>query len=98
MRACSRLLVVVAIAIAAATTSAAPAEAAATVQHYANCTAVHHAYTGGIAKQGVTTNTVRSHGSVTHRALKGRVLHSTAMYAANRKLDRDKDGIACEKS
>ncbi len=55
-------------------------------------------YSGGIAKKGVTTNTVHSHGTVTHRRLKGHVVHSTALYTANRRLDRDDDGIACEKS
>ena len=52
----------------------------------------------GIAKQGVTTDTVHWHGRVTHRKLRGHVEHSTALYLANRRLDRDHDGVACEES
>ena len=98
MRAPTRLLAAALIAIAATTCVAAPADAAPSVKHFANCTAVHKVYSGGIAKKGVKVNTVKSHGKVTHRKLKGTVKHSTALYKANKKLDRDKDGIACEKS
>lgn len=97
MRAPTRLIAAAVIAVAAVMTVTVPAEAATAVKHYKNCTAVHKAYSGGIAKKGVTTNTVRSHGKTTHRALQGHVKHSTPLYTANRKLDRDKDGIACEK-
>lgn len=86
-------LLTVAIAVpslvAADSASAAP-------KTYANCTAVHKAYAGGIAKVGVKNNTVTSKGKVTHRALKGKVKFDTALYNANAKSDRDKDGIACE--
>ena len=70
---------------------AAPATAAKT---YKNCTEIHKHWYGGIAKAGVTRNKTPS-GS---RPLKGTVKHSTALYNANKKSDRDKDGIACEKS
>ena len=69
-----------------------------TAAHYANCAAVHRVYSGGIARAGVTSNTVRSGGRITHRPLAGSVKFSTALYLANSSLDRDKDGIACELS
>lgn len=62
---------------------------AASVKHYANCKALNKVYKGGVAKNSKVKN-------------KGRKTHykpyvSTALYNANHKLDRDKDGIACEK-
>lgn len=93
-----RLLAAALISVAAATTIAVPADASTAVRHYSSCAAVHKVFSGGIAKAGVTTDTVHSHGRVTHRRLKGHVVHSTALYTANKKLDRDRDGIACEKS
>ena len=85
------LAVVLALAPASAG-SAAPAVGGA--KSYANCTAINAVWSGGIAKVGVTKNRTPS-GS---RALKGQVKHSNALYAANTKSDRDKDGVACEKS
>lgn len=98
MRAPTRLLGATAIALAVTLTVAVPADAASTPKHYKNCAAVHQDYSGGIAKKGVTTDTARAHGKVTHRKLKGHVEHSTALYTVNKKLDRDKDGVACEQS
>ena len=71
-----------------------PAQAAASAHKYQNCTAVHKVYSGGIAKPGVKYNKVGS----SNRALKGTVKRSTALYNANRSMDRDHDGIACEKA
>ena len=72
--------------------SAAPLASAATT--YKNCTEIHKHWSGGIAKAGVNRNKTPS-GS---KPLKGTVKHSTALYNANKKSDRDKDGVACEKS
>ncbi|MDY0946565.1 excalibur calcium-binding domain-containing protein [Frigoribacterium sp. CFBP9039] len=75
----------------------APAYAAPKV--YANCTAVNKAFSGGIAKPGIKVNLVtKANKTVEKRALKGSVKFDKALYAANAKHDRDKDGIACEKS
>lgn len=75
----------------------ATAQAAPTV--YKNCTAVQKVYSGGIAKQSVTSNRVTTKsGKVENRALKGTVKKDDALYKANRGLDADGDGIACEKS
>jgi hypothetical protein len=57
---------------------------------YKNCTAVHAHYKGGIAKVGAKD--VRKGGG--HAKYKPVV--STALYNANKKSDRDRDGIACE--
>jgi len=86
---------VLTIAVAVPSVVAADAASAAP-KSFANCTAVHAVYSGGIARVGVKYNTVTSKGKVTHRALKGKVKFDTALYNANKKSDRDGDGIACE--
>ena len=76
-----------------------PVHAATGAKTYANCTAVQKAWSGGIAKPGIKVNLVTpAKGPVEKRKLKGTVKFDKALYAANVKLDRDKDGIACEKS
>lgn len=93
------------IAVAAATTVLAgtvalggATSAQAATATYKNCDAVHKAYSGGIALKATKDNTVRSGGKVTHRAFKGTVKKDDALYNANKKLDADADGIACELS
>jgi hypothetical protein len=72
-----------------------PAQAqTVSAHHYSSCAEVHRVYSGGIAKAGVNRNRVSGH----YRALRGHVKHSTALYNANRRLDRDRDGVACEAS
>ena len=88
-----------AVALTAAMLLGGATAADAAPKHYANCAAVHRVYSGGIAKPSVHRNTIKhSNGTKTYKALKGTVKHSTALYKANRKLDRDKDGVLCEKS
>lgn len=70
------------------------APSAASAKTYKNCTEVHRVYSGGIARAGVKYNKTPSG----KRALKGHVKFSTALYNANKKSDRDKDGVACELS
>jgi cytochrome c2 len=94
MRAPTRFLAATAVALAAVACAAAPAEAAPAARTFANCTAIHQVYSGGIAKAGVKVNRTPSG----NRALKGHVKFSTALYIANEKSDRDKDGVACEVS
>lgn len=67
-----------------------PAEAATTVTRYANCAALNVDYPNGVGLPGAVDKT------------KGERVTSfvvdRAIYSANsRKLDRDRDGIACEK-
>ena len=97
MRGTTRLLLAAVLAAATAVAVPLPAQAAPgapAAKVYANCTAIHRDYTGGIAKAGVRYNRV----SGVNRALKGEVKFSTDLYKANIKSDRDRDGIACEKS
>ncbi|MET0692550.1 MAG: excalibur calcium-binding domain-containing protein [Propionibacteriaceae bacterium] len=68
--------------------SATPAEAAA--KTFKNCTEMHKTYKGGVAKPGAKDK--RPNGG--HAKYSPKV--SKALYNANKKSDRDKDGIACE--
>lgn len=70
---------------------AAPAEepppAPAGAKEYANCSELQKDYRGGVARQGA----VNQGGSTKYKPH-----YDDALYEANRKSDRDKDGIACE--
>lgn len=63
------------------------------IKTFKNCTALNKTYKGGVARAGVTHNTV----SGKKKPFKVKPYVSTALYNANKKMDRDKDGIACEK-
>ena len=56
---------------------------------YSNCTALHKRYPHGVGRWGARDHT--SGTPVTN------FKRSTRLYRQNRHLDRDKDGIACEK-
>jgi hypothetical protein len=64
-----------------------PADAAG--RSFANCTAMHKVYKHGVAKS-------RAAATKQVRAGYGRPAVKPAVYAANKKSDRDKDGTACE--
>ncbi len=79
---------VAAMALSAVAVSMATQAEAAPVK-YKNCTAMHAVYTHGVGKKGATD---RSSGKpVTTFKV------NNALYQANTHLDRDKDGVACEK-
>jgi hypothetical protein len=63
-----------------------PVNAATNV--FKNCTALNKVYPGGVAKPGAVNK-----GGATKKEPK----YDKALYTANKKSDRDKDGIACEK-
>lgn len=63
-----------------------PSQAAAKV--FKNCTELNKVYPGGVALPGAVNL-----GGVTKKEPK----YDKALYIANKKSDRDKDGIACEK-
>ena len=71
--------------------SAAPdsAEAKAKVKTYKNCTELNKDYKGGVAK----SSSVKNKGGKT----KYKPHVAKDLYEANKKSDRDKDLIACEK-
>ena len=55
---------------------------------FRNCTELNKVYPGGVALPGAVNS-----GGVTKKEPK----YDKALYSANKKSDRDKDGIACEK-
>lgn len=63
-----------------------PANAAA--KEFKNCTELNKIYPGGVALPGAVNS-----GGNTKKLPK----YNKALYVANQKSDRDKDGIACEK-
>ena len=79
------LFVCSAIGLLAIATST-PSNAAAQV--FKNCTEMNKVYPGGVAKVGAVNQ-----GGVTKNEPK----YDNALYVANKKSDRDGDGIACEK-
>jgi hypothetical protein len=85
-----RGLLAVALAFAGTVAIAAtPVQAAA--KTYSNCTALNKVYKHGVGKKGAKDKVRGSTKKVTNFKV------SNALYAANKKSDRDKDGIACEK-
>ena len=82
-------------AVEPAGTAAAPVAAVAATKSYKNCTALNKVYKHGVKKSSGTKNVVRSNSTTTRKTSAAKV--SKTLYAANQKLDRDKDGIACEK-
>jgi hypothetical protein len=71
------------------TMSVAPAEAAPKPRAYKNCTELNKVYKGGVAKSAK----VKNKGGKT----KYKPTVSLKVYNLNKKSDRDKDGIACER-
>ena len=63
-----------------------PANAAPKI--FKNCTELNRVYPGGVALPGAVNS-----GGATKKEPK----YDKALYIANKKSDRDKDGIACEK-
>jgi hypothetical protein len=79
------LLVLIAFAFVGSSISM-PANAAA--KAFKNCTELNKVYPGGVALPGA----INAGG-----ATKKEPRYDKALYNANKKSDRDKDGIACEK-
>ncbi len=69
-----------------------PADAATKPKVYANCTALNKDFKHGVGREGAADKVAKGAKPVTTFTV------NTAVYNANKvKLDRDKDGIACEK-
>lgn len=68
---------------------------AATVK-YKNCAKLNAAYPTGVAKPGAT-DTKKVKGKKVAVTTSGVPTFDAAVYKKNKKLDRDKDGIACER-
>ncbi len=69
----------------------APVSAPSAAKVYPNCKALNARYPHGVGKKGARDHVTRSAKPVTTFKV------DNTVYAANRKLDRDRDGIACEK-
>jgi hypothetical protein len=65
-----------------------PQSTYAAAKKFKNCTELNKVYPGGVAKPGAVNT-----GGATKKIPK----YDKALYTANKKSDRDKDGIACEK-
>jgi hypothetical protein len=63
-------------------------QAYAAANVFKNCTELNKVYPGGVAMPGAINS-----GGMTKKTPK----YNKALYLANQKSDRDKDGIACEK-
>lgn len=81
-----RRLTVVLLVLAITTTFITPTNAAA--KKFKNCTELNKVYPGGVALPGAVNA-----GGATKKEPK----YDKALYTANKKSDRDGDGIACEK-
>ena len=79
-------LLVAAISIVLPLASMPNSQAAAKI--FKNCTELNKVYPGGVALPGAINS-----GGGTKKSPK----YNKALYLANKKSDRDKDGIACEK-
>ncbi|RLP77372.1 hypothetical protein D9V32_02675 [Mycetocola tolaasinivorans] len=64
---------------------------AAKAKTYANCAALNKVYPHGVGRSGAVDRVSGKSKPVTN------FTRNTAVYNANTKLDRDKDGVACEK-
>ena len=82
----TRLVAGLLVIVAAVAFTAAPAGAAA--RKFKNCTAMHVVYKGGVERPGAKQIGGK---------LKYKPFVSLALYTANKSLDRDHDGIACER-
>lgn len=74
------------VCIALISSTVLPAKAAA--KKFKNCTELNKVHPGGVAKPGAVNK---------GGATKKEPIIDAALYQANIKSDRDKDGIACEK-
>jgi hypothetical protein len=80
----TRIVIVFAIAVVGFSSS----QSYAATKVFKNCTELNATYPGGVARIGAVNL-----GGVTKNIPK----YDNAMYLANKKSDRDNDGIACEK-
>jgi hypothetical protein len=82
-------VIAVAMLVAPAQSAMAAPVHTAAVAKYQNCTKLHYKYPHGVGKSG-------AHDHVTSGKPVKNFKVSTALYNANKRLDRDKDNVACE--
>lgn len=86
------LLVTLGLAASAVAVGVGPADASGATGIYRNCTALHTRYTHGLGRNGAHDHTSGTPVRSFYRSTKR---YNVAM-SHNRRLDADKDGIACE--
>ena len=64
---------------------------------YKNCTALNKVYKGGVAKSKSSKNTKKKNGKKVLVASKYKPSINPTLYSKNKKLEKDGDGIVCEK-
>lgn len=69
---------------------------AVSAKSFKNCAALNKVHPGGVSKSGAVDMTKKNGKFVPAKPKKVPTVDD-ALYAENPKLDRDKDGIACEK-
>jgi hypothetical protein len=84
----SKIKKVFAITICLGLLTAFPSTSNAAAKKFKNCTELNKVYPGGVALPGAVNK-----GGATKKIPK----YDKALYTANKKSDRDGDGIACEK-
>lgn len=77
--------------LASVSQTSASAHTTAGAKVFANCTAMNKTYKHGVGKKGARDVVSGKTKPVTNFKV------DNALYAANKKSDRDKDGVACEK-
>ncbi len=86
-----RTAAAIAIVLLAVVGGAQAQSASASTPHFKNCTALNAKYHHGVGKSGAHDHVKGKTKPVTNFKV------STSIYNANKKMDRDKDGVACEK-
>jgi len=79
---------IIAITLMLGLVIASPSQSNAAAKKFKNCTELNKVYPGGVAKPGAVNK---------GGATKKKPFIDAALYKANIKSDRDKDGIACER-
>ena len=81
----------------AGATSTSVSQAAKTPKKFKNCTAMNRVFKGGVAKKKSAKNMKTVNGKKVKANSKYKPKVSAKWYRLNKGLDRDKDGIACER-
>ena len=89
--AAAAVLVAAALAVLVAAALAAPADAATRYVRYRNCTALHKVYAHGVGLKKARDKVGRGARPVTN------FYRNDRLYKLNARLDRDHDGVACER-
>ena len=84
------LMMAIALVLSGGVATSSAASAAPNAKKFANCKALNKKYPHGVGKRGAKDRTSSAYKVTNFK-------RSNALYKANKKSDRDKDGIACEK-